>query len=111
MLSLNSIVTTLKESLIDKGSLILFIFAVSIVLPYLFKKFKRLLRKVKTVVVYHYVGILVLAIIPIIQDFLLKQEVIHTIPSFGSINAITIIMWLVSLNLTRIISKQLIKIF
>ncbi|MGX6961124.1 hypothetical protein [Vagococcus xieshaowenii] len=101
------IITLIMDIVKEYWVLVVFTLVLTIVLPVIYKKTKKILRKIKHQIIYHYTGIIVLAIMPMVQEFLYKQAIIKKIPTIGSINLVTLIMAALSINLTRIVAKQL----
>lgn len=94
--------------------LIVFLLIVTIGLRLIFGLAKTALYVIKARIIYYYAGILVLAMMPTITEFLQKQDIVKNLPelpTIGSFNVSTILATLLTLNLTRIITRQLSRRF
>lgn len=94
--------------------LIVFLLIVTIGLRLIFGLAKTALYVIKARIIYYYAGILVLAMMPTITEFLQKQDIVKNLPelpTIGSFNVSTILATLLTLNLTRIITRQLFRRF
>ena len=105
------VLAVLQELWHNHWQLIVFLVLMTIGIKILFTLAMTALYLVKRTVIFHYVGILVMAITPTIQAFLREQDVIQQIPTIAGYNVSIILMGLITLNLTRIISKQLFRRF